>query len=262
MLDLRGHCLYIVFGEGHLGLCSLKVLKAFGKMFAELAYLATAILSGVYSVVTLIGHVSNPYLGHKIATFGLQLPLWPLALLVPLAIFCQRRHFWMSHDRINGTKPAVVYPHRDPLLGTDWIVDMNKALKSNTVLQVWQQIIDQAGPTFWTTVTGTWAIMTNEPENLKAMLSTKFDDWEIGGSRQKSTSLTVGPHSIFSVNGAEWMRARALARPAFSRNQVADLEILDDHVEKFLQRIPRDGAVVEIQNLLYLLTMDTATDFM
>lgn len=231
-------------------------------MFAEVTYLAITTLSGAYIVVSIVGHASRDLLDHKIAPFGSNLPLWPIILLVPLSLFCHRRHFWLSHDRIHGTKPAIVYPHRDPILGTDWVVDMIKALKTNTVLEVWHGILERTGPTFWTHVTGSWYLLTNEPENLKTILSTKFEDWEIAGTRRKSTQMTVGPHAIFSVNGIEWMQARALARPAFTRNQVADLQILDQHVERLLMHLPRDGSVVEFQDLLYLFAMDTSTDFM
>lgn len=259
----RHRCLYRRRRRPLLAMVLLKVdLKGFVTMFAEVTYLAATTLSGAYIVLALVKHISRAYLGHTIAQVGSQLPLWPLFFLVPLSFYCRRRHFWLSHDRIHGTKPAIVYPHRDPLLGTDWIIDMTKALKANTILETWDDIIKRTGPTFYTQVTGVWLLLTNEPENMKAILSTKFEDWDIGGSRQKATALTVGPHSIFSVNGREWMQARALARPSFTRNQVADLEILDMHVERLLMRIPRDGTMVELQNLLYLLSMDTATDFM
>ena len=104
--------------------------------------------------------------------------------------------------------------------------------------------------------------MTNEPDNVKAMLSTQFDDWPIGGTRLQTTTLALGPHSIFSENGAEWARARALIRPSFVRNQIADLECTDRHVDNFLRRLPRDGSAVDLQTLLYMFTMDVSTDFM
>lgn len=231
-------------------------------MLAEVTYLTATTLSGAYIVVALMGHVSEALVAQEISPFGSKIPLWPVFLLIPFSFYCRRRHFWLSHDRVHGTKPAAVYSHRDPVLGTDWIIDMTRALKSNNILELWDDILKKTGSTFWTHVTGSWQLLTIEPENLKTILSTRFDDWEIAGSRQKSTQLTVGPHSIFSVNGIEWMQARALARPAFTRNQVADLEILDKHAERLLLRIPRDGKAVEFQNLLYLFSMDTATDFM
>ena len=231
-------------------------------MFAEVSYLAATILAGAYIVIAVAEYVSTNYSKHEVAACLPRLPLWPLVILMPLAYFCKRRLYWLSNDRTHGSKPGVVYPHRDRVLGTDWIVDMTRALQAHKLLPLLESIVKSVGPTFWTHVTGQWLLLTNEPENMKAILSTKFEDWYIGGSRQKSTALTVGPHSIFSVNGREWMQARALARPAFTRNQVADLEILDLHVERLLHRIPKDGSAVELQNLLYLLAMDTSTDFM
>ncbi|KAH7176635.1 cytochrome P450 [Dactylonectria macrodidyma] len=164
--------------------------------------------------------------------------------------------------RIHNTQPAAVYPHRDPILGTDWITDMVKAVRSHKVLQVWDSLFYTVGSTFWAQNVGTWIVMTNEPDNVKALLSGQFDRWQILGIRQKVTQLAVGPRGIFSVNGGEWHEARGMIRPSFMRNQIADMECTDRHVDNFLRKIPRDGARVDLQELFYLFTMDVATDFM
>lgn len=104
--------------------------------------------------------------------------------------------------------------------------------------------------------------MTNEPENVKAILSGQFSTWPIGGVRLRASVTAIGPGGIFSVNGEDWHRARALIRPSFVRDQIADLECTDRHVESFLRRIPRDGSSVDLQGLMYLFTMDVSTDFM
>lgn len=194
--------------------------------------------------------------------YAAYLPLWPIIFVTPVFLYLRNKHYWLRKQRIYGTKPAIVYAHREPILGIDWLLDMVKAIKDNQLLEVWHERFAHVGNTFWHLSTGSWMVLTNEPENMKAVLSTNFEDWPIGGVRQKTTLLTVGPHSIFSVNGKEWQNARALIRPSFTRNQIADLECQDRHIERFLDRIPRDGSVVELQNLFYLLTMDSATDFM
>jgi cytochrome P450 len=164
--------------------------------------------------------------------------------------------------RIHKCHPAPIYPHRDPLLGTDWITSMSRALKSHTILQVWDRLFHTVGNTFWVQNIGAWILMTNEPENIKALLSTQFETWPIGGIRQKALIMAVGPRGIFSVNGREWQMARGMIRPSFVRNQIADLECTDRHVENFLGRIPRDGGNLDLQELLYMFTMDVSSDFM
>lgn len=57
-------------------------------------------------------------------------------------------------------------------------------------------------------------------------------------------------HGIFTSDGAKWEEARALVRPNFVRNQVADLEAFEQHFQNMLTLIPRDGKTpVELKPL-------------
>lgn len=190
------------------------------------------------------------------------LPLWQVFVLVPVALYLHSKHYWLFKMRIHNTRPAPVYPHRDPVFGLDWIIDMSKALKTHTLLQFWDSLLTRLGGTFWVQNVGDWLVITNEPENVKAVHATRFEDWHVGGIRHKVISLTLGPRAIFAVNGQEWHETRAMIRPSFVRNQIADLECTDRHVDNFLARLPTDGTKVDLQQLLYRFTMDVSTDFM
>ncbi|KAK7425857.1 hypothetical protein QQZ08_007707 [Neonectria magnoliae] len=161
--------------------------------------------------------------------------------------------------RIHNTKPAAIYPHRDPVLSIDWIVDMSRAVRAHTILQVWDALFRTVGATFWAQNVGAWITMTNEPDNIKALLSGQFETWQIRGVQQKVLASATGPRGIFSVNGSEWHEARAMIRPSFVRNQIADLKCTDRHVEMFVERVPRDGTGLDLQELFYLITMTLHT---
>ncbi|KPM36510.1 hypothetical protein AK830_g10070 [Neonectria ditissima] len=226
----------------------------------DYTYLLLAIAAGAYAALAIRGHLLSRLAGidHAVPT----LPLWAVPLVVILALYLRSKYLWQHGMRIHGTKPAAVYPHRDPILGTDWLVDMGRAVRAHTILQVWDSLFGSVGATFWAQNVGAWIVMTNEPDNVKALLSGQFETWQIRGVRQKVLSLATGPRGIFSVNGAEWHEARAMIRPSFVRNQIADLECTDRHVDKFVERVPRDGRRVDLQELFYMFTMDVATDFM
>jgi cytochrome P450 len=104
--------------------------------------------------------------------------------------------------------------------------------------------------------------MTNEAENIKTILGTKMEDWPIDGPRLLSTLPVLGPDSIFTSNGEPWHRARAMLRPSFVRDQVADLHSFDRHIKNMLAAIPKEGATFDIQSLLLNMTMDSSTDFL
>lgn len=61
-------------------------------------------------------------------------------------------------------------------------------------------------------------ITTREPENVKAILATQFNDFSFGIRHQQFYPL-LGD-GIFTLDGAGWSHARGLLRPQFTRDQV------------------------------------------
>ena len=104
-------------------------------------------------------------------------------------------------------------------------------------------------------------ILTIEPENVKTMLSTKFNDYSLG-RRRREVFIPFFGHGIFDTDGKEWERSRALIRPNFVRAQVADLKMFEEHIQHLVDAIPRDGSTVDLQDLFFGLTMDSATQFL
>jgi cytochrome P450 len=104
-------------------------------------------------------------------------------------------------------------------------------------------------------------ISTIEPENVKTVLSTNFKDYKLG-PRRATAFVPVFGHGIFDTDGAAWERSRAMIRPNFTRSQVADLDTFEKHISHLIDAIPRDGSTVDLQELFFSLTMDSATEFL
>jgi cytochrome P450 len=96
---------------------------------------------------------------------------------------------------------------------------------------------------------------------VKTVLATKFTDYSLGRSRKEIFTPIFG-HGIFNQDGKGWERSRALVRPNFTRQQVADLDMFEAHVSHLIESIPRDGSAVDLQDLFFGLTMDSATEFL
>ncbi|KAI5864115.1 cytochrome P450 [Durotheca rogersii] len=110
-------------------------------------------------------------------------------------------------------------------------------------------------------------LVTDEPANVRAVLAARFDHWRIPRDRVAAFLPVLGPHSVFAADGAAWRRARAALRPAFVRDQVADLRRFERHVDRLVARLRRDAAAaprarVDLQAAFLLLTTDTISDFM
>jgi hypothetical protein len=53
-----------------------------------------------------------------------------------------------------------------------------------------------------------------------------------------------------------------MLRPNFHKTQVGDLPSFERHVSDLIMAIPRDGSTVDLQDLFFRLTMDSATEFL
>ena len=102
---------------------------------------------------------------------------------------------------------------------------------------------------------------TIEPENLKTIMATKFKDWNLP-DRRKDAFIPLLGHGIFTTDGAAWHNSRELLRPNFVRSQVGDLATFESHVGHMIDAIPRDGSTVDLQDLFFRLTIDSATEFL
>ncbi|KFA64759.1 hypothetical protein S40285_01396 [Stachybotrys chlorohalonatus IBT 40285] len=228
-------------------------------MSSEAIYLLSSLASGGFVAWYLIVRLASLATGHQVAHTP---PPWAALLALAALLASRRRHRALRNMRAHGCGVGAVYPHSDPVLGLDWMARLGAAARTHGVLRWWHALFAEVGRTFWIQNFGTWNLMTDEPENVKAILATQFEAWPIASLRLRFGLAALGPHAIFSTNGEAWQRARAVIRPSFVRNQIADLECVERHVQKLLARLPTDGSVVDLQQVMYNFTMDTSTDFM
>lgn len=70
------------------------------------------------------------------------------------------------------------------------------------------------------------AILTIEPENIKTILSLKSRDYGI--SHRLELFKPLLGEGIFNTDGEHWVSSRALIRPSFVREQIANLSFLEE----------------------------------
>lgn len=113
---------------------------------------------------------------------------------------------------------------------------------------------------------GTNIHFTSDPENIKAMLATQFEDYDLGPARRGNMIRTLG-NGIFVQDGRQWEHSRALLRPNFVRDQISNLALEENHVQNLFKAIgpvSADGwtAEVPLQTFFFRLTLDSATEFL
>ena len=182
-------------------------------------------------------------------------------------IYYQRTTARRRRDLIkqHGCKPAYQYPHKGitgKFFGLDAIGDMVAAAKRGEMLEFARRRNFGTGhKTLKMRSLRNDIIMTIEPENVKTVLATRFPDYDLGSTRRDSFVPLFG-HGIFATDGARWERSRALIRPNFVRQQVADVDMFETHVSHMINNIPKDGSTIDLQEQFFGLTMDSATEFL
>ena len=105
-------------------------------------------------------------------------------------------------------------------------------------------------------------VMTADPENIKAMLTQQFADYGKGPEFHKEWHDFLGD-SIFTTDGKQWSDSRALIRPMFQRERVADLDIIEQHVQELFHHLGNgDGRQVDARNLFFRFALDASTHFL
>jgi cytochrome P450 len=171
-------------------------------------------------------------------------------------IYLRRRKFKREH----GCQPMLKrVPHKDPL-GLLAMLDGIKAKNEHKLLETTCTKSRELGTTFSSFFLNKNVIVTLDPENIKTILSLRFNDFGIG-NRQETLGALLGK-GIFTTDGQQWAHSRAMIRPNFTRDQVADLAAFERHVQELFRVIPRDGSTVDLQELFFMFTIDSATEFL
>ncbi|KAF2185262.1 cytochrome P450 alkane hydroxylase [Zopfia rhizophila CBS 207.26] len=161
-----------------------------------------------------------------------------------------------------GCLPAKRWPSKDPILSIDLFLQNYKSFKGNRLLEWWRcGLINHNTNTIEMRILTQTVTVTDDPENIKSMLSLNFDSWGIGSERITQLSAYLGK-GIFTTEGAAWKHSRDMLRPCFERNQVADVSIMEKHTNQLIVLIPKDGSTIDLQPLFHQLTLDVATEFL
>ncbi|KAH6876755.1 cytochrome P450 CYP584G1 [Thelonectria olida] len=167
------------------------------------------------------------------------------------------RKFRRSH----GCRPLRRAPQWDPFLGLDHFYRQAQAARRNKLLYYIQDWFRAVGPTFGVDLLGDYLIFTDEPQNIHAMLATKFSDFEIGAHRRNNAADLLGSGIIVS-DGPAWKHGRALIRPNFTLKQLTDLRLVERHVQRLFHGFPDDGSSFDMQERIFRLTLDVGTDLL
>ncbi|KAJ4297103.1 hypothetical protein N0V88_004020 [Collariella sp. IMI 366227] len=172
---------------------------------------------------------------------------------------------------------APTIPSRVPF-GLDFLAKSIRRAKKHEELEHWRWMMSVfKGPTGEHRVAGRRMIFTADPDNIKAILATQFNDYGKGKPFHDDWKPFLGD-SIFGTDGHLWHDSRQLLRPQFVKDRVSDLHVFESHMQTLFRAIANGGAlngenqpvdleagngkVVDICDLFFRYTLDCATDFL
>ncbi|KAF8510916.1 cytochrome P450 [Gautieria morchelliformis] len=107
-------------------------------------------------------------------------------------------------------------------------------------------------------------ILTTEPEHIKAILATDFDNFDKGDVFRWYMHSVLGT-GVFNSDGERWKFHRSMTRPFFGRERVTDFELFNQHADMVIQKLEErfaQGEAVDFQDIMSRFTLDSATEFL
>ncbi|OJJ78029.1 hypothetical protein ASPBRDRAFT_37257 [Aspergillus brasiliensis CBS 101740] len=186
-----------------------------------------------------------------------------LLLLAPLVLASLSFHRYLNRRRFarhHGCQPVLRSYNKDPILGLDTLIETIRTVREHRILERSCNLYRTHGNTFTVKELRRNIILTIEPENIKTILSLNFTDYSLN-HRYEAMKPLLG-EGIFNTDGHHWATSRALIRPSFAREQVTDLRLLEELIQDLFALLPRDGSTVDLQELFFRYTIDSATEFL
>ncbi|KAL4752594.1 hypothetical protein BDW72DRAFT_211555 [Aspergillus terricola var. indicus] len=154
---------------------------------------------------------------------------------------------------INGCLPLKKWNSAWPL-GLDLLVKAFRYDRRQQILKFFVNVVDKSGTTFEQNLLFARGIDTIDPQNIQALLSTQFTDFDLG-LRPPAFYPLMGS-GIFTQDGAQWRHSRELLRPQFMTNRFTNFEQIRNAVDNLISSVPDDNAV-NLQPLFFRLTFET-----
>ncbi|KAK0191618.1 cytochrome P450 monooxygenase pc-3 [Armillaria mellea] len=205
-----------------------------------------------------------------LTVFEVALPRWArficYALSFPLSLMVQVQCMDFINNR-SAKKLGAVIPPRigDPSLGGVFsLLALIKAFKSGYPGDGLSDIFSRVGNTVNMRILFKDRILTTEPEYIKAVLATQFDEFEKGPTLRDNFHSLLGT-GVFASDGDMWKFHRSITRPFFSRDRISHFDIFDRHADDALKLMKarfKQGYPVDFQDLVGRFTLDSATEFL
>ncbi|KIK53185.1 hypothetical protein GYMLUDRAFT_49511 [Collybiopsis luxurians FD-317 M1] len=188
---------------------------------------------------------------------------FPMALMISV-VFSDISNR-VAARRMNATMLPAPSFWEDPTPGS--LVSLYRAMKSfrgGYPGDGLENRLVTTGPTFNFRVLFQDRVVTFEPNHIKAVLATQFEDFDKGEDAVSTLGSLLGT-GVFAVDGELWKFHRSLTRPFFAKDKITHFDIFDRHAEQAIEKMKtrfKEGYAVDFQDVVSRFTLDSATEFL
>jgi cytochrome P450 len=168
-----------------------------------------------------------------------------LAILIPPLTHRLKLHF--ASNRHFCSSPPL-RPSSDPFFGLDILLTNLSQLKTHCRVKQLHASFAKLGATYGFYLFGRRTIITSDARNVQFVLTTQYEKFGVGPGRLRGSWPMVG-QGVINLDGGAWRRGRDLILPVFARGQIADREMFEKHVKKFLERMEGGGEMVDLKGV-------------
>jgi cytochrome P450 len=177
-----------------------------------------------------------------ITVFAILISLLLGTLLPPLT---HRLKLHLASTRRSCSSPPL-RPSSDPFFGLDILLTNLSQLKAHCRVKKLHASFAELGATYGFYLFGKRTIATSDPRNVQFVLSTQYEKFGVGPGRLRGSGPIIG-EGVINLDGEAWRRGRDLILPVFSRGQIADREMFEKHVERFVERMEGGGETIDLK---------------
>ncbi|KAL8877671.1 MAG: hypothetical protein Q9198_004357 [Flavoplaca austrocitrina] len=178
--------------------------------------------------------------------------LMGIVLMVGIIVWSLQHHL---STRSSKSAPSV--PYWAPF-GIDLFVTAINRIYSHDFFAWTRQILDVPGRTVSMNLLGIKLLMTDDPENTKAVLSTKFVDFGKGEAFHKIWRDLMFD-SIFATDGALWHDNKDLLRNHTAKSRPTDYAVSERHVTALIRNLS-DGDSHDCLDQMDRFILDVVSD--
>ncbi|KAK0187424.1 cytochrome P450 [Armillaria mellea] len=198
---------------------------------------------------------------------GVSLPLW-FSFVAPLAlqfIFTVVRNSFTNFtiERHATARGAIMIPS---VRGSSFSIlrQLVQGFRNGYPSEAFQKWSEQYGNTFTLSTFSDRRVLTTEPEHIKAILATQFQDFEKGHHFYVAAESLLGA-GVFNSDDDIWKFHRTMTRPLFNKDRISDFDNFERHAISTISQIKsrlREGYPIDFQDVVARFTLDSATEYL